>query len=111
MGDRAAWSLSYCRERNALPSAKSVGGNGDILGGDDDDGNGDGDGAKAVCMHVFHEECITQWLLVQDKCPNCRETYFPDGQGEDGDLLSVTCSISDGSSAKAAVSANASTLE
>ncbi|KAL3768505.1 hypothetical protein ACHAW5_002462 [Stephanodiscus triporus] len=31
----------------------------------------------AACGHVFHEECITRWLLVRDRCPICRESYFP----------------------------------
>ena len=40
-------------------------------------GIGPGGGAAVVCGHVFHEECITRWLLVRDRCPICRESYFP----------------------------------
>lgn len=29
------------------------------------------------CKHVFHEECISRWLLVRDGCPTCRRSYFP----------------------------------
>ncbi len=35
-------------------------------------------GEVVPCNHVFHEECITRWLLVRDRCPICRETYFPE---------------------------------
>ncbi len=40
-------------------------------------GGAGGGGAAVVCSHVFHEECITRWLLVRDRCPICRESYFP----------------------------------
>ena len=36
-------------------------------------GAGAGGSAAVVCTHVFHEECITRWLLVRDRCPICRE--------------------------------------
>lgn len=76
VGDRAAWSL----------------GDGIVLIGNNDTS---GDSAKAVCKHVFHEECITRWLLVRDKCPICRETYFPDNVD---DLITIANSMSDSSS-------------
>ncbi|KAJ9162513.1 hypothetical protein P3X46_022278 [Hevea brasiliensis] len=27
---------------------------------------------KMKCNHIFHEECITRWLKVQNSCPTCR---------------------------------------
>jgi hypothetical protein len=38
---------------------------------------------KASCAHVFHEECVSQWLSKQSSCPCCRKdmiippTMFP----------------------------------
>jgi hypothetical protein len=28
------------------------------------------------CRHVFHHECIEEWLLKHDNCPCCREDYL-----------------------------------
>jgi hypothetical protein len=28
------------------------------------------------CRHVFHPECIEQWLLYHDECPCCRQNYL-----------------------------------
>jgi hypothetical protein len=69
VGDHAAWS------HDVLTAKSSV-----VLGGNNDTNE---DSAKAVCKHIFHEECITRWLLVRDKCSVCRETYFRDGQVQD----------------------------
>ena len=93
VGDRAAWS-------HDVLSVKSAGSDGAVLCGNNDTNE---DSAKgAVCKHVFHEECITRWLLVRDKCPICRATYFLDEQGKD-DLLTTSHSTSDGSSTNTAV--------
>ena len=26
------------------------------------------------CGHLFHPACILKWLLIQEKCPVCRQT-------------------------------------
>ena len=93
VGDHAAWS-------HDVLSVKSAGSDGAVLCGNNDTTE---DNAKgAVCKHVFHEECITRWLLVRDKCPICRATYFLDEQGKDN-LLTTSHSTSDGSSTNTAV--------
>lgn len=28
------------------------------------------------CQHVFHHECIAQWLYKHDDCPMCRANFF-----------------------------------
>eukprot|EP00567_Pseudictyota_dubia_P018095 CAMPEP_0197436886 /NCGR_PEP_ID=MMETSP1175-20131217/4238_1 /TAXON_ID=1003142 /ORGANISM="Triceratium dubium, Strain CCMP147" /LENGTH=264 /DNA_ID=CAMNT_0042966277 /DNA_START=260 /DNA_END=1054 /DNA_ORIENTATION=+ len=28
------------------------------------------------CTHAFHWECISQWLLKHDECPQCRNNYL-----------------------------------
>lgn len=83
VGDHAAWSHDVLTIKSGV-----------VLGGNNDTNE---DSAKAVCKHVFHEECITRWLLVRDKCPICRETYFLDDQVQD-DSLPTTHSMSDSSS-------------
>ena len=27
------------------------------------------------CKHIFHKECLSQWLLNENKCPSCNK-YF-----------------------------------
>lgn len=29
------------------------------------------------CSHIFHHECIKEWLLRHANCPFCREVYMP----------------------------------
>ena len=34
------------------------------------------------CGHVFHEECLKNWIKVRLKCPNCNKSLEPDyGRG------------------------------
>ena len=28
------------------------------------------------CKHVFHVECLTEWLMMRSECPICRVRYF-----------------------------------
>jgi len=28
------------------------------------------------CPHVYHKECIIEWLMDHDECPNCRQDYL-----------------------------------
>jgi len=30
----------------------------------------------SACNHLFHENCITGWLMNHDDCPCCRTSYF-----------------------------------
>jgi hypothetical protein len=33
--------------------------------------------ANVKCSHVYHHECIKEWLLRRTRCPCCRETFLP----------------------------------
>ncbi|KAL7459998.1 hypothetical protein ACHAXS_000468 [Conticribra weissflogii] len=39
---------------------------------------------KGGCVHAFHEECISKWLLVREGCPMCRRSFLL-GESEDED--------------------------
>ncbi|KAL7461945.1 hypothetical protein ACHAXS_002353 [Conticribra weissflogii] len=39
---------------------------------------------KGGCVHAFHEECISKWLLVREGCPMCRRSFLL-GEREEGD--------------------------
>lgn len=41
------------------------------------------------CSHLFHEECISRWLLVRDGCPICRRSYFPEAVSELSDAADI----------------------
>jgi len=44
---------------------------------------------SAQCSHIFHEECISRWLLVRDGCPICRRSYFPDAVSESANAADI----------------------
>ncbi|CAJ1948257.1 unnamed protein product [Cylindrotheca closterium] len=33
------------------------------------------------CHHCFHQECITEWLLLHEECPCCRLPFLVNGVG------------------------------
>eukprot|EP00814_Leptocylindrus_danicus_P011124 CAMPEP_0116027294 /NCGR_PEP_ID=MMETSP0321-20121206/14536_1 /TAXON_ID=163516 /ORGANISM="Leptocylindrus danicus var. danicus, Strain B650" /LENGTH=226 /DNA_ID=CAMNT_0003500607 /DNA_START=245 /DNA_END=925 /DNA_ORIENTATION=+ len=37
-------------------------------------------GARDVadCVHIFHEECLQEWLIKHDDCPCCRRCIIPE---------------------------------
>jgi len=39
------------------------------------DGFSDGNGIKVECSHIFHRDCITEWLRGDNRCPVCRHEY------------------------------------
>jgi hypothetical protein len=39
--------------------------------------------ANPACMHVFHQECILDWLERKPNCPNCRRGYLVEPNTED----------------------------
>ncbi|KAL7134837.1 hypothetical protein ABFS83_11G052100 [Erythranthe nasuta] len=42
----------------------------------------DGAGGKQIhCGHVFHDNCIFQWLSIRDSCPLCRARVSGAGAG------------------------------
>lgn len=38
------------------------------------------EGKQVQCGHVFHENCISQWLLICDSCPLCRSKVSDVGE-------------------------------
>jgi hypothetical protein len=35
------------------------------------------------CLHLFHHECIKEWLLQHDHCPCCRADYLASKDGHE----------------------------
>ena len=33
---------------------------------------------NSECKHLYHEQCMVQWLLKHDDCPMCRNKMFSD---------------------------------
>ena len=31
---------------------------------------------KLNCNHMFHRECISEWLSINNTCPICREEHI-----------------------------------
>ena len=48
------------------------------------------------CSHIFHEECISRWLLVRDGCPICRRSYFPDAVSESANAADIESGMEEG---------------
>lgn len=40
------------------------------------------------CPHVFHVECMTEWLMKHSDCPLCRADYLKINEGDIVDLES-----------------------
>ena len=36
------------------------------------------------CEHIFHKNCIIQWLELSDTCPVCRKSQIEDSKTHDG---------------------------
>ena len=92
VGDSAAWSMLHGKMVLAAGDTPIIVQEG-VCGATMRDSGLCNSGAtmdENVCRHVFHEECISRWLLVRDGCPTCRRSYFPattaDNPGNEVDL-------------------------
>ena len=45
---------------------------------------------NSTCSHVFHAECMTNWLMKSDNCPLCRADYLREDTANDGDSVEDT---------------------
>ena len=83
VGDSAAWSMQYGIMILSSSGSMMCGGAATTCDNSSGHPNNPRGGASLsndehdVCKHVFHEECISRWLLVRDGCPICRRSYFP----------------------------------
>jgi ribosomal protein S27E len=34
-----------------------------------------------LCHHMFHRQCVDEWLRVNASCPTCRKSILPDTGG------------------------------
>lgn len=42
---------------------------------------------NSTCSHVFHAECMTNWLMKSDNCPLCRANYLSEDTADAGDSV------------------------
>ena len=42
---------------------------------------------NSTCSHVFHAECMTNWLMKSDNCPLCRADYLCEDTANAGDSV------------------------
>ncbi|KAL7435858.1 hypothetical protein ACHAXH_004951 [Discostella pseudostelligera] len=95
VGDSAAWSMQYGKMvLSGGTSSSSDFSNNHHCGASSLTSNDEND----VCKHVFHEECISRWLLVRDGCPICRRSYFAAIT-----MMASAAAAADGTSANATI--------
>ncbi|KAH1082092.1 hypothetical protein J1N35_021853 [Gossypium stocksii] len=41
------------------------------------------------CKHIYHEDCITPWLMLWIICPPCRHELPLDGSESNGDASEI----------------------
>mmetsp|Transcript_23636 Transcript_23636/g.50027 ORF Transcript_23636/g.50027 Transcript_23636/m.50027 type:complete len:575 (-) Transcript_23636:304-2028(-) len=78
VGDRAAWSKEYGNDyiEAGTDGHNNNSNNACVSETNNSHGEQEGEAPKTGCTHVFHEECISRWLLVRNGCPICRRAYF-----------------------------------
>lgn len=88
---RAAGNYTYFVDtlRSAVSTVRSIGGGGDGDGGSASEcsiclmayefGDTVSWAKDEECDHVFHEQCILQWLDLHNNCPLCRKLLITEG--------------------------------